>query len=63
MFLATGDNVPYLNYADSRYILSQRELIPWFQPKGRAWKFRNTRWDRLGTYMGSPGPLRLFSWD
>ena len=63
MFLATGDDVPYLNYADSRYILSQRELIPWFQPKGRAWKFRNTRWDRMGTYMGSPGPLRLFSWE
>ena len=63
MFLATGDDVPYLNYADSRYILAQRELIPWFQPKGRAWKFRNTRWDRMGNYMGSPGPMRLFSWE
>jgi hypothetical protein len=69
MFLATGDNVPYLNYADERYILGQRELIPWFQPKGRPWKFRNTRWDRMGNYMGSPtstpasGYLRLFSWE
>lgn len=70
MFLATGDDVPYQNYADERYILSQRELIPWFQPKGRAWKFRNTRWDRMGNYMGSPnistpqsGYLRLFSWE
>jgi hypothetical protein len=69
MFLATGDDVPYLNYADERYILGQRELIPWFQPKGRPWKFRNTRWDRMGNYMGSPtstpasGYLRLFSWE
>ena len=54
LFLATGDAVPYLNYAEERYILSQRELIPWFQPKGRPWKFRNTRWDRMGNYMGSP---------
>ena len=71
LFLATGDAVPYLNYAEERFILSQRELIPWFQPKGRPWKFRNTRWDRMGNYMGSPsGPtnpgsayLRLFSWE
>ena len=70
MFLGTGDEVPYLNYADDRYILSQRELIPWFQPKGRPWKFRNTRWDRLGNYMGSTvstspasSYLRLFSWE
>ena len=63
MFLATGDDIPYLNYANSRYILAQRELIPWFQPKGRAWKFRAQRWDRLGTYMGSPGPIRLFTWE
>jgi len=70
MFLGTGDEVPYLNYADDRYILSQRELIPWFQPKGRPWKFRNTRWDRLGNYMGSTvstipasSYLRLFTWE
>ncbi len=71
LFLATGDDVPYLNYAEERFILSQRELIPWFQPKGRSWKFRNTRWDRMGNYMGSPsstsspasGYLRLFSWE
>ena len=57
LFLATGDAVPYLNYAEERFILSQRELIPWFQPKGRPWKFRNTRWDRMGNYMGAPsGP-------
>ncbi len=71
LFLATGDDIPYLNYAEERFILSQRELIPWFQPKGRPWKFRNTRWDRMGNYMGSPsstsspasGYLRLFSWE
>ena len=70
LFLATGDAVPYLNYAEERYILSQRELIPWFQPKGRPWKFRNTRWDRMRQLHGvssgptSPGSgyLRLFSW-
>ena len=27
LFLATGDAVPYLNYAEERFILSQRELI------------------------------------
>jgi hypothetical protein len=62
MFLGTPDNVPYLNYANDPYILSRRETIPWFQPKGRPWKVRKTRWDRMGNYMGGDYQ-RIFSWE
>ena len=60
LFLVTGDNVPYQNHAEERYILWQRETIPWGVDTGRPWWHRNIRWDRLGNYMG-PHYQRSFS--
>lgn len=60
MFLYTGDDVPYLNYADDNYILWQRQTQSWFALGGRPERFRNVRWDRVGNYMGG-GYNRVFS--
>ena len=60
LFLGTGENVPYQNHAEERYILWQRETIPWGVDTGRPWWHRNIRWDRLGNYMG-PHYQRSFS--
>jgi hypothetical protein len=51
-FLNTEDSVPYLNYAEEKYILYFRETIPWAVQSGRPEETRNVRWDRLGNYMG-----------
>ena len=40
-FLNTEDSVPYLNYADQKYILYFRETIPWAVTSGRAEETRN----------------------
>jgi hypothetical protein len=62
MFLGTEDAVPYLNYAEDRYVLYESQPIAWTQQAGRPWFTRNVRWDRLGNYMGS-GYQRLVSWE
>ena len=51
-FLNAEDSVPYLNYADQKYILYFRETIPWAVTSGRAEETRNVGWDRMGNYMG-----------
>ena len=51
-FLSADSGVPYLNYADDRYILYFRETIPWALQSGRPIEDRNVRWDRMGNYMG-----------
>jgi len=62
LFLGTEDAVPYLNYAEERYLLYKSEPIAWTQAAGRAWFARNVRWDRLGNYMGG-GYQRLFTFE
>jgi len=52
-FLNTEDSVPYLNYADTKYISYFRETIPWAVQSGRPEETRNVRWDRMGNYMGA----------
>lgn len=51
-FLNAEDSVPYLNYAEEKYILYFRETIPWAVQSGRPLETRNVRWDRMGNYMG-----------
>ena len=51
-FLNADDSIPYLNYADEKYILYFRETIPWALTSGRQLETRNVRWDRMGNYMG-----------
>ena len=60
LFLGADDGVPYINYADQKYILPFRELVPWAVLSGRPMEQRYVRWDRLGNYMGS-NYLRAFS--
>ncbi|MEW6754301.1 MAG: hypothetical protein AB1505_25455, partial [Candidatus Latescibacterota bacterium] len=62
MFLGAEDAVPYLNYAEERYLLYESQPIPWTAAAGRAWFTRNVRWDRLGNYMGS-AYQRLFTFE
>lgn len=52
-FLNAEDSVPYLNYADEKYILYYRELVPWAVTSGRQLETRNVGWDRIGNYMGA----------
>ena len=52
-FLSADSGVPYLNYADDRYISYFRETIPWALQSGRPIEDRNVRWDRMGNYMGA----------
>ena len=59
-WLGTEDAVSYLNYAQEKYILYQRELTPWAIQGGRPFKTRNVHWDRVGNYMGG-GYQRVFS--
>ena len=51
-FLNAEDSIPYLNYADHKYILYFRDTIPWAVQSGRPLETRNVGWDRLGNYMG-----------
>jgi len=60
MFLGADDGVAYTNYADQKYLLPYRELVPWALLSGRPLEDRYVRWDRLGNYMGS-NYLRAFS--
>lgn len=52
-WLGAEDAVPYLNYAQEKYILYLRELTPWAIQGGRPFETRNVHWDRVGNYMGS----------
>jgi len=60
LFLGAEDGVPYINYANQKYILPFRELTPWAVVSGRPDQARYVRWDRLGNYMGS-SYQRVFS--
>jgi hypothetical protein len=61
-FLGTEDAVPYLNYAEDRYILAVNQGVEWSPGAGRRWPTRYVRWDRLGNYMGG-SYLRVFTWE
>ncbi len=60
LFLGADDGVAYTNYANQKYLLPFRELVPWSSVSGRPFEDRRVRWDRLGNYMGS-SYLRVFS--
>ena len=51
-FLNAAVSVPYLNYADEKYITYYRETVAWATPSGRSPRTRNVGWDRMGNYMG-----------
>ena len=59
-FLNAEDSIPYLNYADHKYILYFRDTIPWAVQSGRPLESRNVGWDRMGNYMGA-GYRRVLS--
>ena len=56
-FLATPVSVPYTNYAREEYVFYLNELE---QTAGTPMRYRNVRWDRIGSYMG-PSYRRVFS--
>lgn len=53
LFIGAEDGVPYINYAEQKYILPFRELVSWAVLSGRPDYTRYVRWDRMGNYRGS----------